>query len=399
MLEEIVNDRKKKLARIKGENLDPYPARTKTPVAISLVLKKFGAFLRAGKKVVVAGRIMSLRDQGSLIFVNLRDESGEIQLVIKKDNHKDFLFWKSVLDRGDIVSATGTLFITKSGQKSVETKLVQMLAKSILPIPTEWFGVEDLETRLRKRYVDLMLDPALREVFRKKNIFWQTFREELTKEGFLEVELPVFEALPGGAEAEPFKTYHNSLDTDFYLRISLELPLKKLLVGGFNNVFEIGRIFRNEGMDKEHLQDYAQLEFYWAYRDYNDLMKLVESMYKKVIKRVTGGLTTSYQGQKLNWGRKWPKVDYIKAFKDANNGLDPISASEEELIRRAKDAGAAPEPHAGRGRLIDLIYKKTVRPKLVQPCFLVNPPVAIEPLAKRNPENLEVVERMQVIAG
>ncbi len=400
MLEDIQDERKRKLAKLTEAGIDPYPARTKVPLAIRDILKNFAAFARSKKRVNVAGRLTSIRDQGSLIFAGIRDEFGDIQLVIKKDNHKkDYGFWKSVLDRGDIIAAAGTLFVTKSGQKSIEVKSLQMLTKSIRPIPTEWFGVEDIETRLRKRYVDLIMSPETREMFRKKTMFWQGFREMLAKENFLEVELPVLEPVPGGAEAEPFITHHNALDVDFYLRISLELPLKKLLVGGFEKVYEIGRIFRNEGIDREHLQDYTQLEFYWAYHDYNDLMKFIEKSYKYVIKKVTGGLTTTYQGNTINWGKPWPKVDYVKVFMKANNNLNPITATVADLQQRARELDARFEKHDGRGRLIDLIYKKTVRPTLIQPCFLINPPVVIEPLAKRSMTNPDVVERMQVIAG
>lgn len=399
MLDEIIAERAKKLERLRSAGIDPYPPRTKRPLRVGDILANFPARVRAKKRINVAGRLLGIRDQGSLLFATLADASGEIQLVIKKDNHKDFTFWKSVLDRGDIVAAAGTPFVTKTGQKSIETKSLTMLTKSVRPIPTEWFGVEDIETRLRKRYVDLIATPGLRELFRKKALFWNTFREALVEEDFLEVELPVLETVPGGAEAEPFVTHHNALDVDFYLRISLELPLKKLLVGGFDRVFEIGRIFRNEGIDKEHLQDYTQLEFYIAYWDYDDLMAFVEKTYKRVIRAVTGGLTTTYQGKKINWGKKWQKVDYVKAFAKANSGLDAVHAKMEELLVRAKELGLKPEPHAGRGRVIDLIFKKTVRPTLIEPCFLVNPPVAIEPLAKRSPENPNVVERMQVVAG
>jgi lysyl-tRNA synthetase class 2 len=181
------------------------------------------------------------------------------------------------------------------------------------------------------------------------------------------------------------------------MRISLELPLKKLLVGGFENVFEIGRIFRNEGIDREHLQDYTQLEFYWAYHDYHDLMKLIEKTYKKVIKATCGGLTTRWNGQTIDWSKKWKKVDYVKAFKKAN-GMDPTKATREKLVAKAKELGVAVDENTGKGRLIDLIYKKTVRPMLVEPCFLINPPVEIEPLAKRHAGNPAVVERVQVMA-
>ncbi|KKW48338.1 MAG: Lysine-tRNA ligase [Parcubacteria group bacterium GW2011_GWA1_59_11] len=398
MLEDLISERRKKLEKLKQAGIDPYPLRVKRTALISEALGKFAALLKSKKKISVAGRLLGLRDQGNLIFADIEDASGRIQAVLKRDDLKDFALWKDVLDRGDFVSVTGTIFKTKRGEKSIAAREVQMLAKSLRPLPSTWYGLEETEVRLRERYLDLLLNPETRELFRKKDVFWNAFRDILKKEGFLEVELPVLEALPGGAEAEPFRTHHNALDTDFYLRISLELPLKKLLVGGYEGVFEIGRIFRNEGIDKEHLQDYTQLEFYWAYRDYRDLMKLLERMYKEVIKKTTGGLATEYEGQKINWGKKWGVVDYVDAFREANK-LDPLSATEADLRKRAAELRLEFDKTMGKGRLIDLIYKKTVRPKLIEPCFLIDPPVEIEPLAKRSERDPRRVERLQIMAA
>lgn len=398
MLEDIVKERRKKLEAIRAAGIDPYPARVARSFDIAYAVENFESLATSKKKVSLAGRLNSLRDQGKIIFIDIADETGKIQLVLKEENVKDFEFWRSVLDLGDFISATGQLFATQRGEKSVEVAELAIAAKSLLPMPDKWAGLEDEEMRLRKRYLDLAATENLRELFRKKMVFWDTFRSALTKEGFLEVELPVFEHLPGGAEAEPFRTHHDALDTDFYLRISLELPLKKLLVGGFDKVFEIGRVFRNEGIDREHLQDYTQLEFYWAYRDYNDVMALVEKTYKEVIQKTCGGMKTMRGDKEIDWSGKWEKVDYCDAFKDANQGLDPAMASRDELFARAKELKLQPEKNLGRGRLIDLIYKKTMRPNLTEPCFLVDPPVDIEPLAKRKPENPNVVERFQVVA-
>ena len=212
------------------------------------------------------------------------------------------------------------------------------------------------------------------------------------------METPIFECTPGGAEAEPFVTHYNALDADFYLRISLEISLKKLLVGGFDKVFEIGRIFRNEGIDAEHLQDYTQLEFYWAYADYNDLMKFIEKTYKRVIKSTTGSLVTERHGQKIDWSKKWGKVDYFTIFKE-KTGIDLNNASVSDLSERAKEAGIKADSSLGKGRLIDLLFKKFARPTLIQPCFLVNPPIEIEPLAKRIRGEEHKVARFQVMAG
>jgi lysyl-tRNA synthetase class 2 len=397
MLEDIIKQHKRKLELLKEKGIDPYPARTKRTHTIFEVLKNFNDFYKNKKKVFITGRLFSIRDQGGLVFGNLVDQSGKIQIVLNKKITPDFDFWKKVLDRGDFLSCGGVVFKTKKGEKSLEVKNLQIITKSLRPIPTEWFGIEDTELKLRRRYLDLLLDEKVKELFIKKAIFWDTFRNELKKEGFLEVETPVLEPIPGGAEAEPFITHHNALDEDFYLRISLELPLKKILVGGFEKVFEIGRIFRNEGIDKEHLQDYTQLEFYWAYHDYNDLMKLIERLYKKVIKNTVGKLETTWNNQKINWAKKWPKVEYVKLFEKYNK-INPLTATRDDLYKIALKLGLNPESYAGKVRLIDLIFKKTVRPTLIQPCFLINPPVEIEPLAKRVPDNPDLVERFQVVA-
>ena len=401
MLDEIIAERRKKLDAIKTAGIDPYPARVTRSFAIAHALGDFEALAAAsasgGEKVSLTGRLRSLRDMGKIIFADLEDESGKIQVVLKEDALSDLPFWRSVLDMGDFISVTGLLFITKRGEKSIEASELQLASKSLLPLPDKWEGLQDDDIRFRKRYLDLIAGDNLRELFKKKTVFWETFRNALKREGFLEVETPVLENVPGGAEAEPFRTHHNALDEDFYLRISLELPLKRLLVGGFDKVFEIGRIFRNEGIDREHLQDYTQLEFYWAYADYTDVMKLTEKVYKEVIEKTCGGLVTEFGGKQIDWSKKWPSVDYVEAFIKAND-IDPTTASHAELVTKAKELKLEVDKGAGKGRLIDLIYKKTVRPLLIEPCFLINPPVEIEPLAKRHPENPAVVERFQVVA-
>lgn len=398
MLDDILQERLKKLARLKESGIDPYPAVSERTISVSDAHKKFNALSRSKKKVSLAGRFTALRDQGNIIFSDLTDETGRIQVVLKKDNVPEFKLWKSTLDIGDFVSVTGSLFKTQKGEESVEVFAIKILTKSLRPIPSEWYGIEDPDARLRKRYLELLANPETKELFKKKTIFWETIRSYLKGENFLEVETPVLENIPGGAEAEPFKTHHNALDIDFYLRISLELPLKKLLVGGFEKVFEIGRIFRNEGIDREHLQDYTQLEFYWSYHDYNDLMDLVEDMCKTVIKKTCGSFETIYGGKKIDWSKKWKKVDYVESFEEENK-INPVTASVADLRKRAQELKLQPEKNAGKGRLMDLIFKHTARPKLIEPCFLIDPPVEIEPLAKRSRKNKDCVERFQIMAA
>jgi lysyl-tRNA synthetase class 2 len=398
MLEEIMSERKKKLEYLKKNGIDPYPVRSKRTALIGEVLDKFAAYKKAGKKVYLTGRVRSLRDQGKIIFADLEDFSGKIQVILKKDTLKNFETLKKALDIGDFLEIGGKAILTKSGQKSVDALEARIIVKSLRPLPKDFYGIEDVELRLRKRYLDSIIDGKVRELFAKKSVFWSAAREFLAKAGFLEVDTPVLEETPGGAEAEPFKTHYNALNEDFYLRISLEIALKKMLVGGFEKIFEIGRIFRNEGIDAQHLQDYTQCEFYWAYSDYRELMKFVEKLYKFIIKKAVGSLTTVYQGTKINWGGKWKTADYCQAFKKAT-GLDPNVATRDALLKKAHELKIFIEAGAGKGRVIDLIFKKTVRLTLVQPTFLVNPPAFVEPLAKRSSQNPLVVERFQIMVA
>lgn len=397
MLEDIIKDKFKKL-EIYRKKANPYPAKVKRTAEIGDVVGSFSRFEKSQKLIYIVGRIMSLRDQGKIIFVDIRDESGSIQAVLKNDETKRFDFLKETLDLGDFIQVGGEAFKTKTGAKSVLAKDVCIIVKSLRPLPDKWHGLEDIEKRLRERYLDLLFRPEVKEMFIKKSRFWDEIRSFVKKAGFLEVEMPILESVPGGAEAEPFVTHMNALDRDFYLRISLEIPLKKLLVGGYEKVFEIGRIFRNEGISKEHLQDYTQMECYWAYADYEDMMKFTESLYKEVIKKTIGTLKTKSYGFEIDWGKKWRKVDYYEIFKK-EAGLDLDKATEDDLFKKARALGLKPETGVGKGRLIDTIFKHTARKKLIQPSFLINPPADIEPLAKRLSDNPEKVARFQITAA
>jgi lysyl-tRNA synthetase class 2 len=396
MLEDLMRERRTRLERYK-KSADPYPARVKRTASIDEAVSGFLKLEKSKKILWLAGRVMALRIQGGIIFGDLKDESGRIQLMFKKGETKDFELLKDTLDIGDFLEIKGFLFKTKKGEKSILGKQPRIIAKSLRPLPQEWYGLENIEIRLRKRYLDTILNPEIKEMFAKKSVFWNSVRGFLKSEDFLEVETPVFENLPGGAEAEPFVTHHDALDRDFFLRISLELPLKKILVGGYEKVFEIGRVFRNEGIDAEHLQDYTQLEFYWAYADYQMLIKLVEKMYKFVVKATCGTLKVKSHGHEVDWGKKWKILDYSESFKKAT-GLDPIKATREELVAKARSLKVEFDSKAGNGRLIDVIYKKAIRPFIIEPTILINHPVMISPLAKRRAENPGTTERIQVLA-
>jgi lysyl-tRNA synthetase class 2 len=399
-LEDIISFRKKKLENLVAAGQNPYPSSTNRTHEISDVLENFEKL--SENELTIVGRIRSLRLMGQLAFAHIDDGEARMQILLQKAEVGDeaFDFFANNFDIGDFIEATGKLFTTKSGEKTVQAGKVRMLAKSLRPLPTEHFGIADEEIKLRQRYLDILLNPETKDLFVKKAIFWDAIREFLKQHGFLEMYMPVLEAIPGGAEAEPFITHHKALDKDFYLRISLELPLKKMLVAGYPKVFEIGRIFRNEGIDREHLQDYTQMEWYWAFGDFEGMMKFVQEMYQFTIMKTFGTLQLSYQGQIIDWSGNWSKLDYFELFKKYTN-LDLNTITEDDLRAYMNEHHLDFEKTAGKGRLIDLIFKKTIRilPEVsMQPHFLINQPIEIEPLAKKDEKNPKVVQRMQILA-
>ncbi|MCX6763094.1 MAG: lysine--tRNA ligase [Candidatus Moranbacteria bacterium] len=399
MLDEIKEIKLKKLENLRKAGVDPYPEKTGRTMENKEAVDKFDE--SQNKVIVLVGRVKSLRPMGGSAFAHIEDESGKMQVFLSKKNidPEKYKLFIDTMEIGDFVEVKGKLFKTKTEEITLEVSDWKILSKSLVPVPTEYFGVKDTEELLRRRYLDLMMNPETRELFRKKNIFWQTARTFLAKHGFLEVQTPVLENIPGGAEAQPFVTHHNALDRDYFMRISLELPLKRLLVGGYEKVFEIGRLFRNEGIDREHLQEYDDLEFYEAYSDLERGVNLVEAMYKEIVKEVSGKMETEYEGNIINWGNKWETKDYFSLFKQ-ETGIDldkEISAS--DLKKKADELGIKYEKNYGKGRMIDTIYKKTVRPKLIQPCFLVGHPIEISPLAKKDPKDPRKVLRMQVLVA
>jgi lysyl-tRNA synthetase class 2 len=397
-LEDIVKFRREKLDRIKQVGMDPYPSQSERTHTNIQALAQFDEL--QGQEIVLVGRVRSLRTMGKIAFAHIEDGTAKIQVLLKEEvlGSESFAFGVENLDIGDFLEAAGTLFTTKTGEKTLEVKRYAVLAKSLLPLPSEHYGLEDEEVRLRKRYLDILLNPETKELFVKKAKFWNSMRAFLEERGFLHMDMPILEPIPGGAEAKPFITHHNALDRDFYLRISLELPLKKMLVAGYEKVFEIGRIFRNEGIDTEHLQDYTQMEFYWAYASFEEMMNLIREMYQKVIMDTFGSLQITARGQTVDWSGEWKKVSYVGIFKE-HTGIDLNAADTTQLMAYADKQGIKYEPYAGKGRLIDLIFKK-VRQNIPsdKPVFLVDQPIELEPLAKRDPKNPKLVQRMQILA-
>lgn len=397
-LEDIIESRKKKLEAIKAAGIDPYPSSTLRTHTNKEALDNFNAL--SNKSITLVGRVRSFREMGKLAFVHIEDGTGKIQVLVKSDDigADNFKFFLKNIDTGDFIEATGTLFTTKSGEKTLQANSYKLLAKSLLPLPSEHYGLNDDETKLRQRYLDILLNPENKELFVKRSAFWGHMRQFMVEKGFLELEMPILEAIPGGAEAEPFVTHHNALGRDFYLRISLELPLKKMLVAGYEKVFEIGRIFRNEGIDTEHLQDYTQMEFYWAYGDFEKLMAFLQEMYQYVIEKTFGSLKITARGITCDWGGQWQRVSYVKLFKE-NTGIDLEKASDEELKNYLDKQKIKYDASFHRAKLIDTIFKQ-VRTTLPndKPIFLIDQPVELEPLAKKVPGDPNLVQRLQIIA-
>lgn len=402
MREDILAVKAEKLKTLTNAFKTAYPEKTDRTHTAAEAIGAFEALSSTGTEIAVAGRIRSMRTMGKIAFAHIEDGSGRIQIFLSEaDLGADaFRLFSDTVEMGDFVNVHGTLFLTKKEEKTVAVKSWRILSKSMRPIPTEHFGIADKEELLRRRYLDLLTDPDTRELFRKKNLFWQTVRRFYADEGYLEVQTPVLEHIPGGAEAEPFVTHHNALDQEFYLRISLELALKRLLVGGYERVFEIGRVFRNEGIDRDHLQEFDHMECYGAYLDLEAGMEMTERLYREIVRVLTdGSMRTVYDGMELDWSAPFPRVDYFTEF-EKETGIDLSEDVSVDMLRaKADELGIRYDQSYGKGRMIDTIYKKTVRQKLVQPCFLVGHPIEVSPLAKADPTNPKRVLRMQPIAA
>ncbi len=350
-----------------------------------------------GEQFSIAGRIMAMRKFGKAAFCQLADSSGQIQVYFKKQTLGDEMFaafkkW----DIGDIVGIEGTLFKTKTGELSVHSKKITMISKSIRPLPEKWHGLTDVETRYRQRYVDLIVTPESRETFKKRVEIIKFIRNYLSDKGFMEVETPMMQPVPGGATARPFKTYHNALDMDLYLRIAPELYLKRLLVGGFERVFEINRNFRNEGLSTRHNPEFTMLEFYQAYATYHDMMNLTEDLVSSVCQHVNGTMEIEYQGTKVNLAPPWKRLTMEESLVEIGGIAPEILNDDEKVFDLVKEKGIELDPQAGIGKAKTELFELLVEEKLIDPTFITSYPTEVSPLARRNEDDPTITDRFEL---
>jgi len=401
-LDRIAEQRRQKLERLRGRGINPYPygyhRSHTTQQALELLKQQETSQTEA--VVNIAGRIMANRPMGKISFLDLRDGSGKIQLCFYKDRlSEERLELFKELDIGDIIGVSGKLFRTKSGEPTIEVEDFTLLAKSLQPLPEKWHGLSDVEIRYRQRYLDLIANAEAREIFRVRSQIISAIREFLNQRGFLEVETPVLQPSAGGALARPFTTHHHALDQDFYLRIAPELHLKRLIIGGFDKVYELGRIFRNEGVSTKHNPEFTMLESYEAYADYNDIMKMVETMVSEISQRVLGSNKVRFGENIVNFKPPWQRLELRQAIKKYS-GIDFEDYPDARSLRAAmQKLKMEVDPQKDRGKLIDELISTFVEPKLMQPTLLVDYPVDMSPLAKTKPDNNRLVERFEAFAG
>lgn len=390
-------DRLKKLTELVKAGINPYPAKVERDHEIAAVLKDFETISADQSVFNIVGRLRSKREHGNLTFADLEDASGRIQLAFSKkdlgvETYKNFL---KLIDIADFIQVKGNAFLTHKGEKSVMVRDWKILSKALRPIPDSWYGLKDEEDRLRKRYLDLLLNPELRDIFYKKAKFWETVRNFMKEKGFFEVETPTIEVTTGGAEANPFKTHHADFDLDVFMRISVgELWQKRLMAAGFEKTFEIGRVYRNEGSSPDHLQEFTNLEFYWAYADYEMGMKLAQELYKEIALKVFGRTKFTTKGFEYDLAGEWPKLDYREEVL-RQTGIDILKDSEVNMVKTLEKLKVKYDGN-NRERLMDTLWKYC-RKNIAGPVFLINHPKLVSPLSKAKKDNPELTERFQII--
>lgn len=396
-IDEIKEVRLQKLEILKKRGINPYPAISKRELSLKDAIDSFSQLEEKKEEKWIGGRIMSLRGQGAIIFITLFDGTASFQGLLKKDiiGEEKLNLFNEVIDIGDFIEISGTFFITKRGEKTCEAKDWRILTKTLLPLPEKWHGLSDIEERFRKRYLDILMDEETRELLNKKIKFWEITRNFMKEKGFLEIETPTLEVTTGGAEATPFKTYHEDFKLPLYLRISVgELWQKRLMSAGFPKTFEIGRIYRNEGTDQNHLQEFTNMEFYWAYANYEDGMNLVEELYKKIAILVFGKTDFETRGHKFDIAKKWERIDYKDTIKK-ETGIDISNTTYDEIKKKLDNLEVIYDGNTME-RLVDTLWKYC-RKKIGGPVFLINHPKLVSPLSKSCEGKEDKTERFQVI--
>ncbi len=395
---DLMQQRLRKLQQLRTQGADPFTITRydRTHVAKDVV-ENFDDL--EGQTACVAGRIMAKRMMGKGTFADLHDESGKIQLLLSLDVvGAEKLETFNTFDLGDIVGASGKVIKTRRGEVSIEVADFQLLAKSLRPLPEKWHGLTNVETRYRQRYVDLMVNPEVRHIFRLRSRIVSAMRRFLDERGFMEVETPMMQPIPGGATARPFITHHNTLDVALFLRIAPELYLKRLTVGGFERVYEINRNFRNEGIDTKHNPEFTMMELYWAYVDYHDIMRLTEEMIAAIAQETLGTTRITYQGNEIELAPPWRRLPMLEGILE-RTGLDFSGVSVDEARRMAESIGVALQPDWNWGQIVQEVFEQTVEDTLIQPTFIIDFPTDVSPLAKRKADNPQLVYRFEAFVG
>lgn len=400
-LDELKLERLRKLESLRSHGINPYPIEARPTDQIQSVLGNFSKLAKRAKPVTLVGRVRGVREHGGSVFADLDDGTGRVQIFFKRDTAGDEAFglFTAHVDIGDFVEAKGKLFLTKRKEKTLLVASWRMLVKSLRPLPDKWHGLENVEERFRKRYLDTLMNAEVRERFVARSKLIAETRKYLDKAGYFEAETPILQPIYGGANAEAFTTTHNALGLTLYLRISDELYLKRLLVGGFPKIYEIGKNFRNEGIDAVHNPEFTMLEFYAAWSDAKKGRVFVEKMLKALARKVVGKLTFSYGGKTIDLSKKFRTTTFYDLLRRHALILSPEKASREELMLKAEQLGVLVSPGAGREKVMDAIYKKVCRPKLIEPTFVTDYPVGYLPLAKRTENNADLVDAFQLIIG
>ncbi|WP_211749430.1 lysine--tRNA ligase [Paenibacillus sp. Marseille-Q4541] len=401
-LSELLQIRRAKLDELRALGIDPFGKKYERTDEAGNVLKQYNDLTKEEIEekhieVSLAGRIMAKRGMGKASFAHIQDLSGRIQIYVRKDTVSEAQYDAfTILDLGDIIGVKGVVFKTKTGETSIKVTELEVLSKSLYPLPDKFQGLKDVELRYRQRYVDLIMSPEVQQTFISRSRIIQSMRRYLDSLGFLEVETPTLHSIAGGAAARPFITHHNALDMELYMRIAIELHLKRLIVGGLEKVYEIGRVYRNEGISTRHNPEFTMIELYEAYADYKDIMKLTENMVAHIAQEVLGTTKIDYQGREVDLTPDWRRVSMVDAVKEVKGVDFGAQMTNEEAHRLAKEHNVPVEPHMTFGHILNAFFEEFVEETLIQPTFVYGHPVEISPLAKKNEEDPRFTDRFEL---